>query len=444
MINVSVIMPSLNVVKYIEQCLVSVIKQSLENIEILCVDAGSTDGTLEILEKYARQDKRISVIRSSIKSYGYQVNLGIKNASGKYIGIVETDDYVDSTMYEYLYNVAEENCADIAKGEWKYIVPVGEGEICIKSNTFMRGGREYENIINASEYPHIFLKDFSVWRGIYKREFLLKNNIYFNESPGAAYQDCGFTVIALSKAERIYYTDNAFYNYRYGRPGCSSVNPNVLKFAYQEWKRLLDGELDIFSLSFGDYIIERMVDSFIGEYEKSVHIQNYNFSSELVKPYYEWFSNELTRVLSNIKLPCKLNNIKKWQKLQLLLQNQKQYVKELLEEDVSCARRQHKMVERTAKKEVVIFGCGNYGLRAYEFFENNNVHIKAFCDNNSDMWGEFILKTPVIEPERATEIYNNATYIVANKKNADVMKKQLLKYGIDKENILFMNCLSNL
>ncbi len=85
--KVTVIMPSLNVVNYIEECLQSVINQTMEALEILCIDAGSTDGTLEILEKYAESDSRIKLLHSEKRSYGYQVNMGIKLAKGKYVAI---------------------------------------------------------------------------------------------------------------------------------------------------------------------------------------------------------------------------------------------------------------------------------------------------------------------------------------------------------------------
>ena len=100
--KVSVIMPSLNVVQYIQECMESVVRQTLSDIEIICVDAGSTDGTLEILQEFAKKDQRISIIVSDKKSYGYQMNLGLKAAKGEYIGIVETDDFIEPNMYEDL------------------------------------------------------------------------------------------------------------------------------------------------------------------------------------------------------------------------------------------------------------------------------------------------------------------------------------------------------
>ena len=91
---ISVIMPSYNVARYIRVCMESVLAQSLQDMEILAIDAGSEDGTLDILREYADKDERICLVHSEKKSYGYQVNLGIQMARGKYIGIVETDDFI--------------------------------------------------------------------------------------------------------------------------------------------------------------------------------------------------------------------------------------------------------------------------------------------------------------------------------------------------------------
>ena len=116
--KISVIMPSLNVGDYMEQCLSSVLSQSLKDIEVICVDAGSTDQTLDIIKKHQVNDKRIKIIHSDKKSYGHQVNLGLKEAKGIYISIVETDDYIDENMLEDLYESSQDNTIDIVKANF--------------------------------------------------------------------------------------------------------------------------------------------------------------------------------------------------------------------------------------------------------------------------------------------------------------------------------------
>ena len=91
-VKVSVILPSLNVARYIRECMDSVLSQSLQELEIICVDAESVDGTRELLNEYAGKDSRITVLNSNVKSYGKQVNIGLEYASGEYIAILETDD----------------------------------------------------------------------------------------------------------------------------------------------------------------------------------------------------------------------------------------------------------------------------------------------------------------------------------------------------------------
>ena len=106
MTNLSIIIPTLNSAHYLKECIDSVLNQLLCDIEIIVVDANSTDGTLQILQDYAKSDSRLSLIISERKSYGYQMNLGIAKAQGEYIGIVESDDFIKPTMFERLYSIA--------------------------------------------------------------------------------------------------------------------------------------------------------------------------------------------------------------------------------------------------------------------------------------------------------------------------------------------------
>ena len=95
MAKVSIIMPACNVQSFLKECMDSVVSQTLEDIEIICVDDGSTDSTGEILDQYAQADSRVKVIHKVNTGYGNSMNVGLDAASGEYIGIIETDDFAE-------------------------------------------------------------------------------------------------------------------------------------------------------------------------------------------------------------------------------------------------------------------------------------------------------------------------------------------------------------
>ena len=100
--KVSVIVPVYNVEPYLRECMDSIVRQTLKEIEIICINDGSTDGSLEILKEYADRDDRIILVDKENGGYGLAMNIGLDRASGEYIGIVEPDDYVALTIYEDL------------------------------------------------------------------------------------------------------------------------------------------------------------------------------------------------------------------------------------------------------------------------------------------------------------------------------------------------------
>ena len=116
--KVSVIMPMYNQEKYIAECLTSVIRQSLKDIEIIVVNDGSTDSSLKIVQKIKGDDPRVIIIDKKNSGYGHSLNVGVDAAKGEYIGIVETDDYILPEMYETLYRVARAKNAENVKTDF--------------------------------------------------------------------------------------------------------------------------------------------------------------------------------------------------------------------------------------------------------------------------------------------------------------------------------------
>ena len=228
-------MPSLNVGDYMEQCLSSVLNQSLEEIEVICVDAGSTDQTLDIIKKHQKNDKRIKIINSDKKSYGHQVNIGLKEARGIYISIVETDDYIDENMLKDLYEFSQDNTVDIIKANFYHLYDYDE-EIDLRPDTSKKNLTPNE-VFTLNEKPLFIEGHPSIWAGIYLKEFLDKNNITFLEAPKGGWVDNPFFYETALKAKKIIYLDKPVYFYRETNPDSSSndFNDNTLPI-----KRILD------------------------------------------------------------------------------------------------------------------------------------------------------------------------------------------------------------
>ena len=220
-IKISVIMPSLNVGDYIEECILSVINQTLEEIEIICIDAGSTDGTLNILEEYAKKDSRIQVLKSDEKSYGHQVNMGLAEAKGEYISIIETDDFIDKNMFERLYDLSENGSVDLIKSTFYHYNDYDKDNITYQIDEFKKDLPTSKKF-TLNEYSLFVEGHPSVWAGIYKRNFLEENNIKMIEAPAGGWVDNPFFFETAIAAKSIVYIHEAFYYYRVSNPNSSS------------------------------------------------------------------------------------------------------------------------------------------------------------------------------------------------------------------------------
>ena len=232
-------MPSFNEADYIEECIESVIKQTLEDIEIICVDGESDDGTLDILNKYAQKDSRIQVFTSDKKSYGNQVNIGFSKATGEYISIIETDDFIDKNMLKELYDLSENGTVDIIKSSFYHY------DDSDKDNPqfFMDEDKQdlpTDKTFTLKEEPNFVFGHPSVWAGIYRREFLEKNNILMVEEKGGGWVDNPFFHETAILANKIRYIHKAFYYYRESNPNSSSNTFNDFSLPMRRVNDLYD------------------------------------------------------------------------------------------------------------------------------------------------------------------------------------------------------------
>ena len=155
-IKVSVVMPMKNVKRYIRECMDSVVNQTLKEIEVICVDAYSTDGSREIVEEYAHKDKRVRLINDNRGSTGYSNNIGIRLASGKYVAILETDDHIAPSMYETLYSIGEKENCDVVRADYKVFWGDGDQRVFLDKPIVCEQDM-YGKILSAKQDKKIFL-----------------------------------------------------------------------------------------------------------------------------------------------------------------------------------------------------------------------------------------------------------------------------------------------
>lgn len=217
--KISVIVPVYNVEKYLRECLDSIVSQTFKDIEIICVNDGSTDSSLEILNEYEQKDGRIKVLSQNNSGASAARNKGIAASCSPYITFVDADDLVDISAFEKMLECLERNDADyvycrIERFDGRTGCPIKSiktnAESHIKSDFFN------ENDMPDSFYP---LLSESACDKMYKKDFIIKNNLYFPE--GLMYEDVPFFARLYLSAEKISFLDEFFYKYRQFH--CSSI-----------------------------------------------------------------------------------------------------------------------------------------------------------------------------------------------------------------------------
>lgn len=226
--KVSIIVPCYNTEKFLVECMDSILGQSLHELEIICVNDGSTDNSLSILNKYAVKDSRIRIISKVNAGYGAAINDGIAAASGDYIGIVEPDDYIHPDMYRELYNTAKEVDAEVAKADFYSFCDGPDGRK-LTYRQIAPGKCFYGKLMDSTKSNALFFLVMMSWEGIYKRSFLLEHSILHNTTPGASFQDNGFWFQVFTFAKRVYLINKAFYHYRVDNAS-SSINTSTATF----------------------------------------------------------------------------------------------------------------------------------------------------------------------------------------------------------------------
>jgi glycosyltransferase involved in cell wall biosynthesis len=212
-VKVSVILPVYNVEPYLDECLMSIIKQTMTDIEIICINDGSTDGSANLLKKYAEKDSRIIIVNQQNAGAGAARNNGMRLARGEYLSFLDADDFFELTMLEEAYHRCKKFDADF---------------VVFRSNAYISDPPRFKptlwtikddllpdkKVFNYKDIKKDIFKVFNgwAWDKLYKRNFIVSNNLYFQEQRST--NDLLFVFSALVSAKRITVLQNTLAHHR--------------------------------------------------------------------------------------------------------------------------------------------------------------------------------------------------------------------------------------
>lgn len=211
MIDVSIIVPVYNKERFLEECMECLVNQTHKNIEIICVDDGSTDRSLEILRDYKQRDNRVVVISQENKGAGNARNIGIRNAKGRYMQFLDADDFFELDMIENMLKQAEQKQAEIVicnALEYNQETKIEEAHKWLNTQNLEMDVFSYKDVDNIFS-----ITTSSIWNKLYKKEFIIDNGITYQEIQSN--NDTAFSVISLLLAKRISYVNEFYIHYRY-------------------------------------------------------------------------------------------------------------------------------------------------------------------------------------------------------------------------------------
>ncbi len=202
-IKVSVIMPIYNAYDYLRPAIDSVLDQSLKEIELICIDDGSTDSSFELIKEYQKQDERIRIVTETNAGPALARNNGIKRARGEYLAFLDADDFFEPDLLEQLYNAAKERDLDIAISDYDIYnsrkAMFEHAQPSEREDIFTEGG-----VTSKNEHPdHIFMStNGAAWNKLFRRSFVIDKELWFLPEVKIN-EDVYFVMSAMSLAERV-------------------------------------------------------------------------------------------------------------------------------------------------------------------------------------------------------------------------------------------------
>lgn len=430
---VTVIVPVHNSEKYLRECLQSAVIQTFNEIEILCIDGGSRDLSPEIIKEFQEKDSRIELIEDSNTGYGHKLNVGIGRARGKYIMVLESDDRMCPNMIECLYTIAEQHGVDIADSDYYEL--------------FHHKGYEYKHKKNKYEIPEMYnclltnrgrdeksIASFGIWTALYRKDFIEEQNISFNESEGASFQDTSFLFMTSMFADSVYHLSLPLYQYRIDNTG-SSVKDDKKLFEIVGEFEFLRHNLErrhIWDDGAWKLYYARKYNAFYWNYCRLTPA-----SREL---FLEKYLRELDLDIRNMAINRTMFEGIMYNRTFLVVDDTDQFVNwAVATEERTWKEAFCNLLDRVENRKIVVFGTGVVGSRLIDILQQGENQIVGLCDNSEAVQGTLRNGILVCSVAKTVERYRNAIYIIASRYHTDEMKRQLTEEGIEEKEIIIFS-----
>lgn len=435
-IKVSVVVPVYNAERFLRPCLDSIRNQTLKEIEIICVDDGSADGSLKILEEYKELDSRIIVLQKKHVAgagAGAARNMGIEEARGKYLAILDADDFFELDMLESAYRMAVWQQAQLVVHEynWDYDNSTKK-ERKVKNTHFFPDALVFSG---ADVSEHLFqVTRGAAWRILFQRQFIHEKNIRFLENDVFNADDLTFTFLAMSEAERITILNSCFAHHRLNTGTNQSAKGDIVAIynALRGLKEALEERrvFEVYKCTFLNDAIWRLINSVITQQELQCFEKFYNLLKEEI-----FYNLELGDYLG--LAPGKIYNYNVYYEFKMIMEfSLEKYLFNKNKEIMMVYGYRLPEEIRNSNLDIVLYGGGVYGKCIYgRIFENNICHIVSWIDKNYEKIG-----FPVQNIDKLENVnYDYILIAIIDEQVVRDVKNMLIHKGIDERKILVLN-----
>lgn len=440
---VSIVIPVYNAEKYLKERMECLLKQSLKDIEIICVDDGSTDGSLAMLERYAKKDRRVKVITQQNLYAGIARNNGLAVSKGEYIIFMDADDFCAEDMLAKMYEKGKKNNADVVLcGGAKYNTAKKE---IIAADYFLKHQLvEGKEVFNRNDIPE---KIFTVtvpapWNKLFKKKFIMKEGLQFQELQNS--NDAFFTMSAMGLAERISYVSEVLCYYRIDSEGSiqKKKHKNALNFFFAYgaiFDKLVEkGIYEQVKKSYIDLTLSGIVFNVntITDFESSEKIinyfaENFNEKTHVIDESLEYYSNKANY--------CRVKNLLNHYKFK---QNR---IK------VSEDKQVHTLVENTTIEPMVsvivpVYNVEEYLIECLDSLAKQTLkNIEIICINDGSKDDSLKLCLEYADKDKRVAVIDQLNSGLSMTRNVGVQKaKGKYVYFIDSDDYLLPQALEEL